>query len=203
MEIKRDKFSHARIKISCPIKGLGCRALKPRWVDAYSIKTQTGGRCITCSKIVKAILKLKKKFGPNLKFKFGVLPQGRRRLQVFVSCPLKFQECDALNPRWIWSELNGVCRHCSKFKGGWLDRWGYKRFRINDKTVAEHRWIMEKILGRKLRKGETVHHKNGKRADNRETNLELRMSGRHPKGWSLRQMREYLKTVPKRLGGLK
>jgi hypothetical protein len=62
---------------------------------------------------------------------------------------------------------------------------------------------MQKILGRKLRKGETVHHKNGKRADNRPQNLELRMSGNHPKGWSLRQMREYLKTVPKRLGGLK
>lgn len=80
---------------------------------------------------------------------------------------------------------------------------GYRRLQRGGRLVLEHRWVMEKIQGRKLRKGETVHHKNGKRADNREINLELRMSGNHPVGWSLRQMREYLKTVPKRLGGLK
>lgn len=37
----------------------------------------------------------------------------------------------------------------------------------------EHRVVMEQVIGRKLRRRENVHHKNGKRSDNRPTNLEL------------------------------
>ena len=64
---------------------------------------------------------------------------------------------------------------------GWIDAHGYHCTTRKCKTVSIHKEVMEKHLGRKLLLGETIHHKNGKRADNRIENLEL-WSHRHGKG---------------------
>ncbi len=47
--------------------------------------------------------------------------------------------------------------------------------------VYEHILVMEKKLGRRLRKNEVVHHKNERRADNYNKNLELKTRAAHTK----------------------
>ena len=52
-----------------------------------------------------------------------------------------------------------------------LDNSGY--FRFTDSNMLVHRWVAEKKIGRKLGLGEVVHHRNGNKWDNRESNLEV------------------------------
>ncbi len=58
---------------------------------------------------------------------------------------------------------------------------GYLFIRVNGIVVRHHRFVMEKHLGRKLKRSECVHHKNGRITDNRIINLEVMSFAKHAK----------------------
>lgn len=60
--------------------------------------------------------------------------------------------------------------------------------------ILQHRYIMEEYLGRRLFPEETVHHKNGDRADNRLENLEL-WASKHPGGQRVEDLLKFAREI--------
>ncbi len=68
------------------------------------------------------------------------------------------------------------------WKGGkHLDDWGYVRVKIDKGYRFEHRVVVERHIGRKLRKQEVIHHLNGIKTDNRIENLRIMSPSEHSK----------------------
>lgn len=100
-----------------------------------------------------------------------------------------FRSSDACRKKWAKRAGSGK---------GWYDKHGYRMRSVAGVAIPEHRFVMEKFLGRKLTKHETIHHKNGKRDDNRLENLEL-WASRHGRGqrmvdvidWAIEMLHEH------------
>lgn len=147
-------------------------------------------------------------FGKHPRGKFGLQSRCRpcknsfKRVQDVHVC-----ECGGTKRR-----PTGLCRKCrmqERRKPGksWIDNSGYRRLggyfghpnAYANGSIREHTLVMSTQLGRPLRKGENVHHKNGNRLDNRPENLELWVS-MQPSGQRPEDLVAFAKEILERYG---
>lgn len=74
--------------------------------------------------------------------------------------------------------VGGFPGEIRKLTGEHINKGGYKKIRVREegkkvRWILEHRYVMEKQLGRPLTSDESVHHKDGDRLNNVISNLEL------------------------------
>jgi hypothetical protein len=60
-----------------------------------------------------------------------------------------------------------------KYGEGHVNVLGYREVRTSSKNQLEHRVLVEKAIGRRLTKGEVVHHVDGNKSNNAISNLVL------------------------------
>ena len=140
-------------------------------------------------KIQKKCLTCNKKFYPwktTTKFCskkcYGAFKKGTLKTSIIracVTCGNKFIAMQCAIKLGRAKYCSRIC-YFTRERIPYINRDGYVIItpRGERKHVLEHRFIMEKHLGRPLTKKETVHHKNGIRHDNRLRNLEL-WQGKH------------------------
>lgn len=130
----------------------------------------------------------------------------RRRGNGTEPKPCGMSDCDepAHGKGYCHSHYWALYKHGDPAKrkppsAGHLDSCGYRLVRVAPNVwKKEHRLVMEETLGRPLYPGESVHHINGVRTDNRPDNLELWVStqpaGQRPEDlvkWAGEVLRRY------------
>lgn len=100
-----------------------------------------------------------------------------------TTCPICGNDFDNKRGHKYCSE---TCQHIAMrgeghplWNGGVTHDNGYVKVWTKEKVMKEHRLVMEKHLGRKLRSDEIIHHKDHNRSNNDISNLEIMTRSEH------------------------
>lgn len=146
-----------------------------------------------------------------------VLGYSMRGVMTFAACPVCHRG------HWVRpKDIRRVCVHCIPKKSGsehprWSGGQRYKRGYVFTKIgkddpmtsmadrngwVLEHRLIVARRIGRPLVKREIVHHVNGAKADNRDSNLQLLVERQHNSHLVTKGLQERVQNLETRVTSL-
>lgn len=163
------------------IKRLYCSHKCANIATAESREKRVKFTCKICGKgfeVVKGAVKVRQKTSEIQYCSKKCMGLGMRKRETVrcLNCGEGFETtrnnfCSRVCACEYKKKMNGIGGH-------WYEN-GYKVLWNGGRPVKEHIYTMERHIGRKIKQGEVVHHKNGVRDDNRIENLEIMSHAEH------------------------